>query len=470
MPDSAVPLTPLPPPVRDSMARQSIFARLVRRAIMFALAAVALLMAVTLVESWISTTRSLSAAVDTDIAGLVDIYASGGEGELVRRMDDRTALVSIEGRSARYLLQRPGGSVLAGNAGPWPNLSPALSEQGFVTLADGTAVYARATRLGPDLDLLVARTYGRDMAALWRLAGVFALAAALIVLAVWLIGRRAAASLRDRVAHINGAFRTAESGGDVVPAGDGPQDEIGELAANSSRAIARVANLAATHRHMSDHIAHEIRTPLTHLENRLVQAMRTLPEGADRSPLEKSRQDIRGVVSMLDSLLDIAASEARVGDRSGLHEVDLSAMAGDMVELYSGSAEDAGIALRSFIEPGVVMMGEQMQLTRLVSNLLDNALKYVPHGGTVTLRVAAGPVIEVLDDGPGIDPALRAVIFDRFRAGAQVPGKSSHGLGLALARAIAQRHGLTIHLADSALGAHFVVSPGKPDQFGGLLP
>lgn len=456
------------------MARRSIFAQAVRGAILFALAALALLFAATLAESWNAATRSLSAAVDTDIAGLVDIYASGGEAELVRRLQDRSALVSIEGRDARYLLQKPGGSVLAGNAGAWPQLSPALSEQGFIALTNGTPVYARATRLGPDLDLLVARTYSRDRQSLWRLAGIFAGVATVIVLAAWLIGRHAAMRLQRRVAQINMALRAAERGQDHdLPEADG-HDEIAELAANSARAIARAANLAATHRHMSDHIAHEIRTPLTHLENRLIAAMRALPDDADQARmeqrgLEQCRRDIRGVVSMLDSLLDIAASEARVGDRSGLAQVDLSALAGDLVELYSGSAEDAGVALRTFIEPGVVVMGEQMQLTRLISNLLDNALKYVPRGGTIALRVAAGPVIEVMDDGPGVPEALRPVIFDRFRAGGQVQGKSSHGLGLALARAIAQRHGLVIMLADSDLGAHFVVRPGLVDASAGVF-
>lgn len=456
----------MPPPAPGDLARGSIFARLVRGAILFALVANALLALVVLAQSWRAIEDSLAAAVDTDVAGLADIYASGGERELLRRLEDRTALAGIEGRSTRYLLQRPGGPVLTGNAGTWPALSPARSEHGFVTLSDGTAVFARATRLGPELDLLVARTYDADRQALWRLAALVGLAAAGIVVAVWLIGRRAAARLRDRVAGINAAFRSAELG-EAASLADPERDEIGELAENSSRAIARAASLAATHRHMSDHIAHEIRTPLTHLENRLIGTMRDLPPDTDRSGLERCRQDIRGVVSMLDSLLDIAASEARVGDRSGLAEVDLSSLAGDLVELYSGSAEDAGITLRSFIEPGVMMMGERMQLTRLISNLLDNALKYVPAGGTVQLRVAAGPLIEVQDDGPGIARDLRPLVFDRFRTGQPVQGKTSHGLGLALARAIAQRHGLALELVDSARGAHFLLRPARMGETGG---
>jgi signal transduction histidine kinase len=349
--------------------------------------------------------------------------------------------------------------VLAGNIKQWPGLDAAMSEQGFVTLADGAPAYGRATRLAPDLNLLVARTYERDWHALLRLMAMFGLGAAGIVLTSWALGRRAAGTLRRRIGTISKAFRAAEEGGEVNLPDRESDDEIGELAQLSTRAIARSATLANTHRHMSDHIAHEIRTPLTHLDNRLLGAMRVLPAGADTSVLEQCRSDIRGVVTMLDSLLDIASSEARVGDITGLSDVDLSALAANLVELYEGSAEEEGIALRRYIEPGVHLPGEPMQLTRLISNLLDNALKYVPRGGQVVLSISQGPVIEVRDDGPGIEPALRPLVFERFRAGQSAVGKNSHGLGLALARAIALRHGMTIGLVDSAVGAHFVIKP-----------
>jgi len=397
--------------------------------------------------------------VDTDVAGLVDIYASGGEEELVRRMADRTALSGFDGRQAHYLLGKPNGEILAGDLKAWPRLSAAVSQAGFVSLKDGTRLYARATRLGPQLDLVVAREYAPERQAIWHLAGIFVAAASMIALAVWLIGLRAAGRMRRRLARITEALRAAERRSDPALPDQGPRDEIGELAEYASRSITRTANLARTHRHMSDHIAHEIRTPLTHLDHRLVNCLRTAADPGLQGEIERCRADIRGVVAMLDSLLDIAASEARVGDLTGLEEVDLSALADDLVELYAASAEEAGISLHSFIEAGVIMPGERMQLTRLVSNLLDNALKYVPRGGTVRLKVAAGPVIEVSDDGPGIEPPLRGAVFERFRSGAQREGKTSHGLGLALARAIALRHGLEIGLVDGDKGAHFRIMP-----------
>jgi len=450
---SPVDLLPVPTP------RSSIFTRWLRGAMLVALASLAVLLAVTIAQSWRSSAVSLAETVDTDMAGLVDINASGGVEELRRRLADRTALSSLDGRQAHYLLGEAGGARLAGDLPEWPRLSPAVSEAGFVKLSDGTRLYARATRLGPGLDLVVAREYAPDRRAIWQLAAIFLGTAVGIVLAVALIGRYAAGRLRCRLARITEAFRAAERGHEPRLPADRRNDEIGELADYSTRSILRASNLARTHRHMSDHIAHEIRTPLTHLDHRLVKASRAIPDPATRRELEASREDLRGVVAMLDSLLDIAASEARVGDPTGLVAVDLSALAEDLVELYAASAEEAGIGLRGTIAPGVQMPGEPMQLTRLLSNLLDNALKYVPRGGTVRLVVAAGPAIEVIDDGPGVEAHLRPFVFDRFRSGSAKEGRTSHGLGLALARAIALRHGLRIGLAESAVGAHFVIRP-----------
>lgn len=457
----AVPPAPLPGDGGGGPARRSIFSRLVAGAILVALLATAALLGVTLAESWRAAERSLAMTVDTDIAGLADIYASGGEAELRARLADRSALVGIEGRTAHYMLARVDGTRLGGDIASWPALSARSSERGFIELSDGEPVYARATMLAPGLRLLVAREYERDRDLLRRLALTFLAAAAVVVLAVWLVGRAAARRLQRRVARINEGFRRFESGCEPATIAPQPRDEIGELAERSARSLARLAALARTHRHMSDQIAHEIRTPLAHLDARLIAAMRGLPPGADAAPLEAGREAIRGIVSMLDSLLDIAASEARVGDPAGLREFDLSELAENIAELYAGSAEDAGIALRSTIDPGVTMLGDSTQIGRLISNLLDNALKYVPAGGTVVLAIGRGPVIEVSDDGPGVDEALRPLVFDRFRSGPSVEGKTSHGLGLALAQAIAARHGLGIVLRPSDKGAHFVVGPAE---------
>jgi signal transduction histidine kinase len=103
--------------------------------------------------------------------------------------------------------------------------------------------------------------------------------------------------------------------------------------------------------------------------------------------------------------------------------------------------------------------GEEMQLTRLITNLLDNAFKFVPTGGTVELRLTPGPCLTVCDDGPGVPEADREKIFDKFARGSEPGSQDGAGLGLALCRAIAERHQLEIALLPSTRGACFKVAP-----------
>jgi signal transduction histidine kinase len=403
--------------------------------------------------------HALESAVDVDLAGLVDIYASGGQEELVRRIDDRLAFVSNDGEAAHYMLATDEGLRIAGDVETWPALSARLSQADRILLPNGVAVQARGTQLGPDLRLLVAREFGDTSALLRRVALVFLGGGSALVLAVGLLGRMAAARLARRIGRINQAFRDPEAQRLEALTAGAPSDEIDELARHSAAALDRQKQLVEAYREASDQVAHEIRTPLMHLDNKLVKALKALPEQDPGPRLLETREDIRRMVQMLESLLDIAASKARRGDRSGLKPVDLSSLVRRIGELYSASAEESGHAFTCRTAPDVFIEGEETQLTRLITNLLDNALKYVPAGGAVEVELASGPILTVRDDGPGIPPNERDRVFDRFRRGSMHAGDSQGaGLGLALARAIAERHGLALRLAERPKGACFVVS------------
>lgn len=432
--------------------RASVFARLARNAALVAVLAVLALFAVTWTTMEAQMRRALEAETATDLAGLVDIYASGGRAELLVRLADRYAVKGPQGRRAHYLVATTAGEPIAGDVQEWPALGAALSEREFITLPGGSPVFARAARLDGDLDLLVAREYSADRAAMRRTAAVFLGAGGFLILAVWLAARRTAQRLARRVQRINAAFGKSA----FYEVQDRP-DEIDELADHGARSIARMASLAASHKAISDNVAHEIRTPLLHLDQRMVQALQRAPE-PEGGPLTQARSEIRGIVSLLDSLLDIASNEARRGERAGLEPVDLTALLTRIAELYEGSFEDAGLAFDTVLAPGVEIEGESMQLSRMVSNLLDNAIKYVPRGGNVTLELEPGPRILVRDDGPGVLPAKRTAVFERFER-AERADTAGHGLGLALARAIAERHGLILRLAEEGAGATFVAEP-----------
>lgn len=449
--------TRVPEGAEPGTARGSLVRRSASAVTLIALVAVAILFAVTWTVVVDGQTRMLAATVDADLAGLADIHATAGRAELIARIADRDGLVARDGRRAHYLL-REGTRRLAGDQRRWPALSARASEQGYVALDGNVGGYARATTLASGVELMVAREYGPERATLVRLSIAFLATGALIVLAVFALGWWWMRRLADRLAVINRAYREGDAAGVAALIADSRSDEIGTLARHSGQALARVGRLLEGQRHISDHIAHEIRTPLLHLEGRLRQLMKLDPGGTAELAASASN-DIRGITTMLDSLLDIAASEASRGDRRGLTPFDLSGLASDLVELYRGSMEEAGLELTATIAPGVGMIGEPMQIGRLVANLLDNAVKYVPAGGTVMLEVQAGPTIVVADDGPGVPAAIAGDVFGRFRRGANAAGRAGHGLGLALARAIAERHELTLTLEPSPRGCRFVVAP-----------
>lgn len=439
--------------------KRSIFGQFTAAAILIAVIAVVVLFAVTTITVQRQTRASLSATVSTDMAGLIDIYATGGREELLRRVADRQAVVSLDARRSHYLLANAAGKPLAGDQPRWPQINAARSEQGFITLADGTAVYAQGAMLAPDLQLLVAREYQRDRAALVVLSAAFLGVGAAIVGAVALVAWITARHLARRMNAVNAALGAAADGRAAsFPARQRGGDEIDEMAGHGTRLLARQAQLLKAYKQVSEHVAHEIRTPLMHLDNRLGAVMKERPE-PPVGPLAHAREDIRGIATMLDSLLDIASAESRRGDLAGLAELDLSALLTGLAELYEASAEESGLTFETAIAPGVTMLGERMQITRLVSNLLDNAIKYVPEGGHVRLTLSPGPRVTVEDDGPGIPRDQHERIFQRF-ARATLPGeKPGHGLGLALSRAIAQRHGMLLRLGDGPTGAQFILEP-----------
>ncbi|KHS43410.1 sensor histidine kinase [Novosphingobium subterraneum] len=438
---------------------RSIFGQLTTASILIAVIAVGVLFAVTTITVQRQARASLSATVSTDLAGLIDIYATAGREELLRRVADRQAVVSLEGRRSHYMVADGAGRLLAGDVRRWPQINSARSEEGFVTLADGTEVYAQGARLAPDLQLLAAREYDRDRSALAVLSAAFLAVGAAIVGAVAFVAWITARHLARRMDAVNAALGAAADGRAAsFPARQRGGDEIDEVAGHGARLLARQAQLLKAYKQVSEHVAHEVRTPLMHLDNRLGAAMQARPENAG-GPIGQSREDIRAILSMLDSLLDIASAESRRGDLAGLAEIDMSALAESLADLYEGSAEDAGLTLETAIAPGVTMLGERMQITRLLSNLLDNAIKYVPEGGRVRLILRPGPSVTVEDDGPGIPRDQRDRVFERFSRATAPGDKPGHGLGLALSRAIAERHGLVLRLGDAPRGAQFILEP-----------
>jgi signal transduction histidine kinase len=401
-----------------------------------------------------SMRADLQRTIDADIDGLTEIMVDGGPVELRRRTADRGEWRPADGAMAYYGIVDSSGARLAGNIGISPGFDAGRSRVAELSLGDDR-VLLRATRLRGGWTLLVGRSL-RGIEALQRQLWTNFLGVGIaVVLATLVAGFVMAMRLRGRVEVLSQTFTRFERG-DRTARSDtvSSDDELGQLTRHVDAHLDWADKLLAAQREISDNIAHELRTPLVHLDTRLLGALGHNEHPAVAAELHLARSNIRSIVSLFDALLDLTLAEAGV-TAAETSSFDLSEIAADLAELYTASAEEASLDFKARITPGVTMRGEGMAMTRLIANLLDNAFKYAPSGSKVRLIVVAGPGIIVEDNGVGIAPAEAEHIFLRFRRAAAPD--TGHGLGLALVKIIAARHGLAARVEDARPGARFIV-------------
>jgi len=409
--------------------------------------------------------KSLLETVDTDMAGLVDAYTAQGQAGLGERLTERLALAPTNAEKPYYLLADKDNHILAGNITTLPPLDFSQSQSGLIKIEQGQTALARATALKGGIKLVVARSQRLMNQSLTEIRYLFLTGLVAMVLAAFFIGHFASRTFRGRIDTLNDVFDNFEDGYFVKRAPlSRDNDELDDLTKHVNRVFERVDILIKAQRDVSDNIAHETRTPLMHLESHIRTALQHTTDPTAIKSLETASEHIRGLLNLLDALLDIASAEAARGDLRSLNEINLSEVAASIADLYAASAEAQGLSLKVSVAPDIIVRADAMQMSRLLVNLLDNALKYAQAGTQIRLSVAQGPKIVVEDDGPGIDNDQKDHIFDRYRRASRA--SKGHGLGLALSRAIAERHGLKISIEDCYpnevnKGARFIVSPQR---------
>ncbi|MBR0684010.1 HAMP domain-containing histidine kinase [Roseomonas eburnea] len=366
----------------------------------------------------------------------------------------RGIALSIEARLAAdrsgvefYLLAAPDGQRIAGNLSGVPQ-GPGWHE-GTARLAEGAEapVMMLATPLPGGGALVV----GRDLSAVRALeqrllSGAMWVGGAVLLLGLaggLLIGRGVA----KRAAAMEAALAAVQAGAlDRRLAVGSGGDEFDRLAARINATLDRLQSLMAALREVTDDIAHDLRTPLTRLRQRL--------DTAAQAPTPAAIAAAQGEA---DALLDIFAALLRIAQvesgtqRAGFTRVDLSAIAESVAEVYAPAAEERGQTLATDIAPGVTLTGDPALLTQMLANLVENAVRHGREAGRVALAVT-GEGVTVTDDGPGIPQAERERVFRRFHrldAARSTPGS---GLGLALVRAVAELHGMSVMLEDASPG------------------
>jgi signal transduction histidine kinase len=415
----------------------------------------------------------LESGVRAEVDSLDEQYRSGGLDQLVRTVAERSETPG----SSLYLLTDAEGHRLAGTL---KAVSPELwNSQGRVAFvyrrpapggSEERLAYALVFRLGDGTRLLVGRDiedrreFGRVVrsAFLWTL-GVLALIG---LSGGLLIGR----GFLRRIESMSETSRQIMAGDlsrriPISPA----DDEFDRLAASLNTMLQRITELIDGFKQVSDNIAHDLKTPLTRLRNRVEAALRDRRgETAYREALQATIDEADDIIRTFDALLSIARLEAGAS-RNVASEFDLGAVIQGVCDLYEPVAEEQGIALTCDATPEARIRGEPQLIAQAVANLLDNAIKYggeangqdVQVKPSIAVSVAVNgelAQITVADHGPGIPPADRERALKRFVRLEESRSRPGSGLGLSLAAAVARLHGGSIMLLDNDPGVKAVLT------------
>jgi hypothetical protein len=402
--------------------------------------------------------RQIDAAIRADAAALMERRAAGGITALVAAIEDRLAMDAQN--EALYLLLAPGKQKLAGNLSDWPAQAGGESPWLRIPLErDGAVSEARLFRvdLGGGFRMLV----GRDVAEKLRLRGLLSqgiawaatASAAFAVLGAWLLRR----ALENRLLPI---YRTAAS----IGAGDLSRrvpltergDEFDKLGTTMNAMLDRIAQLMEGVRGVSDAIAHDLRTPIARARAKLEESLHTAQdEEALRAAVEQGIADLDAIAQVFRAVLRIAEVEAG-SRRAAFAPTDMAPVLAEIADFHAPSVEAHGQNLVVELPDALPLMGDRDLLGQAVVNLLDNAVKFTPAGGTIRLsaRVEGGvAAIVVADDGAGMPAADRERAGERFFRADAARSTPGSGLGLSLVRAVAALHRGTLRLEDTHAGA-----------------
>ena len=242
-------------------------------------------------------------------------------------------------------------------------------------------------------------------------------------------------------------------------------DEFSVLATNMNAVLDKMEKLFQGIRQVSDNIAHDLRGPLTRLRADVEVTLQENDPRAYHLTLERVLTELQNMQEIFQSLLSLGQAEAG-SLKIRKKPIDLSQLLEDIVELYGPLSEDKGQVFEANIAEKIIIEGDRQLLAQALSNLLDNAVKYVPEGGKIVLSAEFKEDkahIRLDDSGPGIPHDMRRKVFDRFvrvDPSRTLPGS---GLGLSLVKAFIELHQGNITLSDSKLGgtSFIIVLPAR---------
>lgn len=411
-------------------------------------------------------TDQLRETIAEEIRGLAEVGRAGGLTEIVNTIEQR----SHEPGASLYLITDVNGRILAGNVSEVPQQLLERSGMGPITVAyrrysedtrDHLAM-VQVLRLPGRFLMLVGRDLGEreqfrtiiGRALVW----VVALMIGLALVSWWFVSRRVLKRI-DSVTATSRRIMAGDLSGRLEVTGTG--DEFDRLADNLNAMLERIELLLHGLKDVSDNIAHDLKTPLTRLRNRVETALNAEPSvDGYRAALEATIEESERLIQTFNALLMIARVEAGSAD-GAMSVVEIGTVINDVVELYEPLAEEKGIAIAVGPVEAITFQASRELLGQALANLIDNAIKYAPlcedDPRKITITVSSaregnGLVIRVADNGAGIPEADRGRVLQRFVRLEQSRTQPGSGLGLSLAAAVARLHHGTMELGDADPG------------------
>ena len=414
-----------------------------------------------------SATELLDETLRSDKIAFAERYIQSDLNGLIRLINARA---QGQGWDSVYSLINVEKEIVAGNLASWPNTLPANGSVEFEIARSPdhskVATYrGEVINLPEDFSLLIARSRQRITNAQHRLVNTFSWAAIItLILGLgggYILSKRAV----RRISSINRLCRTIVDGDISQRLRVAPQvqDDLDDLSVNINSMLDKIERLMGEIIQVSDNIAHDMRTPLSNLRLKLESIEADVePRSPALAQLKDSISDTDSIIDTFNALLRI--SKLQAGNKiAQFKPLNVSTLLEDVVELYTPLAEEKQQTLRLIASEEINLYGDRDLLFQAVVNLLDNAIKYTPEKGEISVQLQSngnhGFSITLCDSGPGVPESELNNLCHRFYRTDSSRSLPGNGLGLSLVEAIASLHKANLEFAlnkPTGLCVHFM--------------
>ena len=414
-------------------------------------------------------------AIQTEIQTLSERYETRGVPGLRRLILDRITRQQPTG-SSLYLLSDPLGRPIVGNISRWPQVN---AEDGWLNFNLDTSdrddpelhpARARRFQLTGGFQLLVGQDIHELKSAQRRIITALSWGVILTLVLGLAGGFFISRTMLARLEIINETSQRIIAGDmkQRIPVST-RQDEFDRLSGNLNRMLDQIQELMDGIRQVSDNIAHDLKTPLFRLRQKLETMNVEAGSTADHNQaLQDALVEADRLLNLFNALLRIARLESE-SRKTVMTMLSLSELAGDVAELYEPLAEEKNQSLSVETPQSISLLADRDMLFQALANLLDNAVKYTPEGGAIRLSLSSqahSVSIRVCDSGPGVALDQREKVFHRFYRTDTSRSTPGNGLGLSLVKAVVRLHDGRVSLLDNHPGLCVELSlPRRTPQY-----